>query len=87
MDLPVLGLSHKWDHTIRGLLQLITLTERLIERANHPFIRAVAQISPSVLFMSEYDSAIWVDQDLCICCPACGHWSRTQESTVSLGLL
>ena len=56
MDLPLLGISHKWKQTLRGHLCLASFAQHHIFKV-HPC--CIASISTSFLFMAEY-FILWI---------------------------
>lgn len=55
-DLPILGLSYKWNHALNGLLCLASFTEHDVFII-HPCCRMYPHL---FLFTAEYYSAVWI---------------------------
>lgn len=56
VDLPILGISCKWDHIISGLLRLISFTEHNFSR----FIHVVANVDTAFLSLVESYPTVWI---------------------------
>lgn len=59
LDLHVLDISYKWNHTL-GLLCLASLTERHVLK-----VYVVAFLGASFLFLAEWYSIVWMAHVLC----------------------
>ena len=63
MDLPVLGISCKWTHTICGLCVWLLSLSIVFSR----FTQAVAYVSTSFLLMTDWYFTAWIHHILFIC--------------------
>lgn len=72
MDLPVLDISHEWDHTLYVLLCLVLSLSIMCSR----FVHIVACVRASLLFTAVLYSTVWMDHILFIPSSSDGHLGR-----------
>ena len=69
MDLPVLDISHEWDHTLYVLLCLVLSLSIMCSR----FVHIVACVRASLLFTAVLYSTVWMDHILRLYSSVNGH--------------